>query len=84
VVWLGLLGSGLAYLLFFRLLRTWGATRTSLVAYLLPVVGIVLGVLVLREPVDLRLIVGTALVIGGIAIVNARLRLPRRVRAESA
>jgi hypothetical protein len=34
--------------------------------------------------VDLRLIVGTALVIGGIAIVNARLRLPRRVRAESA
>ena len=84
VIWLGLLGSGLAYLLFFRLLRTWGATRTSLVAYLLPVVGIVLGVLVLREPVDLRLIAGTALVIGGIAIVNARLRLPRRVRAESA
>jgi drug/metabolite transporter (DMT)-like permease len=72
VIWLGLLGSGAAYLVFFRLLGRWGATRTSLVAYLLPVYGIVLGAIVLSEPVDARLIVGTALVIGGIALVNAR------------
>jgi drug/metabolite transporter (DMT)-like permease len=74
-VWLGLLGSGTAYLLFFRLLGRWGATRTSLVAYLLPVFGIVLGALVLQEPVDARIIIGTGLVIGGIALVNARGRL---------
>ncbi|MGH2416785.1 MAG: DMT family transporter, partial [Candidatus Limnocylindria bacterium] len=72
IIWLGLLGSGAAYLVFFRLLGRWGATRTSLVAYLLPVYGIVLGALVLNEPVDLRLIVGTVLVIVGIALVNAR------------
>jgi drug/metabolite transporter (DMT)-like permease len=72
VVWLGLLGSGLAYLAFFRLLKVWGATRTSLVAYLLPVVGIILGAGVASEAIDLRMIVGTALVIGGIALVNAR------------
>ncbi|HEY7463198.1 MAG TPA: DMT family transporter [Candidatus Limnocylindria bacterium] len=72
VVWLGLLGSGTAYLVFFRLLREWGATRTSLVAYLLPVFGIVLGAAVLHEPVDARIILGTALVIAGIALVNAR------------
>jgi drug/metabolite transporter (DMT)-like permease len=72
IIWLGLLGSGAAYLVFFRLLGRWGATRTSLVAYLLPVYGIVLGAIVLSEPVDARLIVGTALVIGGIALVNAR------------
>jgi len=35
ILWLGLLGSGLAYLAFFRLLGRWGATRTSLVAYVL-------------------------------------------------
>jgi drug/metabolite transporter (DMT)-like permease len=75
VVWLGLLGSGAAYLVFFRLLGRWGATRTSLVAYLLPVFGIALGVAVLHEPVDARLILGTLLVIGGIALVNARGRL---------
>jgi drug/metabolite transporter (DMT)-like permease len=72
VVWLGLLGSGAAYLVFFRLLGRWGATRTSLVAYLLPVFGIILGAAVLHESVDLRTVGGTALVIGGIALVNAR------------
>jgi drug/metabolite transporter (DMT)-like permease len=72
VVWLGLLGSGLAYLVFFRLLRSWGATRTSLVAYLLPIVGIALGALVLQETIDARLLIGTALIIGGIGVVNSR------------
>ena len=72
VIWLGLLGSGAAYLIFFRLLRSWGATRTSLVAYLLPIWGIVLGAIVLTEPIDMRLIAGTALVIAGIGLVNMR------------
>ena len=72
VVWLGLLGSGAAYLVFFRLLGRWGATRTSMVAYLLPVFGIARGAAVLSEPIDARLLIGTALVIGGIALVNAR------------
>lgn len=72
VVWLGLLGSGLAYLCYFRILQHWGATRTSLVAYLLPVVGIGLGAVVLREAVSLSTLIGTVLVIGGIALVNSR------------
>jgi drug/metabolite transporter (DMT)-like permease len=72
VVWLGLLGSGLAYLAYFRILQHWGATRTSMVAYLLPVYGIALGAIVLREPVSPSTIIGTVLVIGGIALVNSR------------
>lgn len=72
IVWLGIFGSGLAYLGYFRLLSRWGATRTSLVAYLIPVVGIVLGFLVLGEPIDGRLLAGTALIIGGVALVNGR------------
>ncbi len=72
VVWLGLFGSGMAYLLFFRLLGDWGPTRTSLVAYLLPVWGILLGVAVLQETVDARVLLGTALIVGGVALVNAR------------
>jgi drug/metabolite transporter (DMT)-like permease len=72
VLWLGVLGSGLAYLAFFRLLVRWGATRTTLVAYVLPVVGIVLGVLVLHEQVDARILVGTVLIVGGVALVNSR------------
>ena len=85
VVWLGMLGSGAAYLVFFRLLGHWGATRTSLVAYLLPIWGIALGALVLAEPIDVRLILGTALVIGGIALVNRRGSLrPSFGRGEAA
>ena len=72
ILWLGILGSGLAYLAVFRLFAHWGATRTTLVAYLIPVVGIVLGYLVLAEPVDARIIVGTALVIAGVGLVNSR------------
>jgi len=72
VVWLGLLSSGLAYLAFFRLLSRVGATRTSLVAYILPVVGILSGALMFGEGVDARVLLGTALVLGGVALVNSR------------
>jgi drug/metabolite transporter (DMT)-like permease len=71
VVWLGILGSGFAYLAYFRLLRDWGATRTSLVAYLLPVFGIALGALA-GEPITASRLVGTGLIIGGVALVNSR------------
>ena len=72
VVWLGIMGSAFAYLAYFRLLKRWGATRTSMIAYLLPVFGIVLGFLVLAEPIDGRLLLGTALVIGGVGLVNSK------------
>ena len=70
VAWLGVFGSGLAYLAFFRLIPAWGPTRTTLVAYLLPIWGIALGFLILNEPIQSGLILGTALVIVGIGFVN--------------
>jgi drug/metabolite transporter (DMT)-like permease len=73
VTWLGVLGSALAYLLLFRVIRSWGATRTTLVTYIMPIVGIVLGVAVLQEVLDLRTFVGTAVIIAGVAIVNSRM-----------
>jgi drug/metabolite transporter (DMT)-like permease len=86
IAWLGILGSGVAYLCYFTILRSWGATRTSMVAYLLPVVGILLGALVLGDPVTLNRVAGTALVIAGIALVNSgsTLRLLRGRRLASA
>jgi drug/metabolite transporter (DMT)-like permease len=72
ILWLGILGSGLAYLAVFRLFAHWGATRTTTVAYVIPVVGIVLGFLVLQEPIDARIILGTILVVTGIGLVNRR------------
>jgi drug/metabolite transporter (DMT)-like permease len=72
IAWLGLIGSGLAFMAFFFLLGRWGATRTALVAYLIPPVGIVLGVVVRGELITLPVVIGTILIIGGVALVNAR------------
>lgn len=72
VLWLGLLGSFVAYLLYFFLLTHVGATISTMVTYLFPVVGVTLGVVVLGEVLDLRLLAGAALVVVGIAIVGLR------------
>ena len=72
VAWLGLLGSFVAYVLFFFLIEHLGATIASMVTYIFPVVGVGLGVLLLGERMDLRLAIGTALVLAGIAVVTLR------------
>ncbi len=84
VLWLGVFGSALAYLAFFRLHSRWGSTRSSLVAYVLPVVGIALGFLVLHETIDVRVLAGTALIIGGVALVNSRAGQRRRAERPAA
>lgn len=75
VAWLGLLGSCLAYLLFFYLINAWGPTRASLVTYVFPVIGLALGIVFLNEVADWRLLAGSALVVGGIVVVNLGARL---------
>jgi drug/metabolite transporter (DMT)-like permease len=72
VVWLGILGSFVAYLLYFFLLERVGATVSTMVTYVFPVVGVTLGVVFLGEILDWRLLAGTALVVAGIAVVGLR------------
>jgi drug/metabolite transporter (DMT)-like permease len=84
ILWLGLLGTGLAYLLYFYLINTWGSTRSSMVTYTMPVTGVVLGVSFLGEPLDARVFLGTLLVVAGVVLVNrksvVRLQVPRAVQ----
>lgn len=70
IAWLGLLGSCVAFLLFFYLLNNLGATQTTMVTYIFPVVGLVLGIVFLNEPMDWRLGIGSVLILSGIVIVN--------------
>jgi drug/metabolite transporter (DMT)-like permease len=74
LAWLGGLGLCIAYLLFFYLNNVWGPTRASLVTYVFPVVGVILGVLFLNEEVSLNLIVGSLLIVASVAVVNLKLR----------
>ena len=73
IAWLGLLGTCLAYVLFFHLINVWGPTRASLVSYLFPVIGLTLGIVFLNEVADWRLFAGLLLVVSGIAVVNLNL-----------
>jgi drug/metabolite transporter (DMT)-like permease len=72
LIWLGLVGSCLAYLLYFYLLHAIGPTRATMVTYTFPVVGVALGVLFLNEVLDIYLILGAALILGSLYIVNRR------------
>ena len=75
VVWMGVLGTALAYLLYFYLIQAWGPTRSTLVTYVMPVVAVLLGVLFLGEKPTWQLVAGGLLIIVGVAAVNYR---PRR------
>jgi drug/metabolite transporter (DMT)-like permease len=70
VILLGAVGTGVAFVLNYQLVGQVGATRASLVTYLVPVVAITVGVVVLGEPFEWRLLLGAALTIGGIAGVT--------------
>lgn len=69
-LWLGVLGSGVAMLMFYYLLHEIGPTRTSLVTYLFPVGGVVFGVIFLDELFSWQLLAGTLLVVLSLAVVN--------------
>ncbi|MCC7196466.1 MAG: DMT family transporter [Gemmatimonadaceae bacterium] len=72
IVWLGLLGSCLAFVLMFYLVNEWGPTRASVVTYIFPIVGLILGLVLLNETLDWRLLGGSALIVAGIGVMNLR------------
>ena len=62
---LGVLCTGLAYVLLFRLLASVGPTKTVTVTFLVPPMSIMWGVLFLDEPLTLNIILGAAIVLTG-------------------
>ncbi|MFF3854019.1 DMT family transporter [Micromonospora sp. NPDC002575] len=70
LVVLGILGTGVAYVLNYRLIGDEGPTVASATTYLLPVVAVVLGVLVAAEQVTVSMVVGALLVLGGVALMK--------------
>lgn len=72
LLWLGLLGSALAYIIYFGLLHRLGPTRLSMVTYIPPIVGVLLGILFLGEPFHLLSMLGALLILSGITIVNSK------------
>jgi drug/metabolite transporter (DMT)-like permease len=84
LLWLGIMGSCLAYIFYFTVLQAWGATRTTLVTYLIPVVGVTAGVLFLGEELHWQVIVGGLLILSGVGTVNLQkdVKRPRDARSR--
>jgi drug/metabolite transporter (DMT)-like permease len=78
VLGIGLLSTALAYVLYFQILATAGATNLLLVTFLVPVSAVLLGVLILGEVLLPRHLAGTALISVGLVFIDGR--LPRALR----
>lgn len=74
VIGLALISTALAYVLFFRILASAGATASSLVTFLVPVSAIILAVAFLGESLHVNHILGMALIGGGLILIDGRLR----------
>ena len=76
VLALGALGAGLAYVLFWRIIRSAGAVVATTVTYVIPLVSTAAGVLVLGEPLRWYEPVGALVVLAGVALTQAPARRP--------
>ncbi len=76
VLGLGLASTSLAYVLYFRLINSAGATSLSLVTVLIPISATALGVLFLGEKVSAGMLLGMGLVALSLAVFNGWIRKP--------
>jgi drug/metabolite transporter (DMT)-like permease len=70
LLFLGILGSGFAFVLAYYLIHEIGPTRTSMVTYLFPLGGVILGVAFLNEQLSWQLLVGATLIISSLVVAN--------------
>jgi drug/metabolite transporter (DMT)-like permease len=79
---LALLGTAAAQLVLYRLLRLYGARRSSLVTYLMPPFALAYGALLLDEPVTAAAVGGLGLILVGVALGSGAVGERRRRQAE--
>ncbi|MFM7025411.1 MAG: DMT family transporter [Limnohabitans sp.] len=80
---LGVLCSGVAYILYFRLIERAGPARALTVTYLVPVFAVGYGVLAMGETVSLWMLVCGAIILAGTSLASGLLRLPRPTQTAS-
>lgn len=83
ILCLGVLSTGMPFLVYFHLLSKVGATRTAMVNYLIPLVGVFWGTLLLGERLPWRAVPALLLVLAGLAAIGGHLRLPGRASGKA-
>lgn len=77
IVVLGALGTGLAYVWNNRVVSVWGSVRGSMVTYVTPVVGVILGALLLGESLSWNEPIGMVVLFVGIALAQGLITFNR-------
>jgi drug/metabolite transporter (DMT)-like permease len=77
VGYLTIFGSVVAFSAFAYLAKVWPPTRMSTYAYLNPLVAVLLGSVFLKEPFGVRIVLGMAVILLSVALVQAPSRPPR-------
>jgi len=77
---MGLFSTALAYILYFRLIANTGPTKAITVTYLIPLFAMMLGAVVIDEPITGSMLVGCAVILLGTALATGLVRLPRTIR----
>jgi drug/metabolite transporter (DMT)-like permease len=75
---LGLLGTAIAQILSYRMIRIYGSSRAVLVAYMLPAFALLYGAVFLSEPLTWQKLGGLVLIVAGVGLGAGAVRLPRR------
>ena len=70
---LAILSTAIAYIIYFKVLATAGATNILLVTFLIPISAIFLGVLLLGERPGLNVFIGMILIFAGLIVIDGRL-----------
>ena len=81
---LGLAGTALALLFFYAMLARYGASRASLVTYLLPPFALFYGLVFLDERMTLNAVLGLLLILAGVALGSGVFQLARSRSAATA
>jgi drug/metabolite transporter (DMT)-like permease len=76
VVSLGVIGTALAFVLYFTLIAETGAGRASLVGYMIPPTALAYGALLLDEKITAAAIAGLVLILGGVALAGGERAAP--------
>ncbi len=79
VILLGIVCTGFAYIIFFRLISAMGPTKAISVTYLIPAFGLFWGAVFLQEQITLTMLCGCLLILFGVALTTGIVKLNRHV-----
>jgi drug/metabolite transporter (DMT)-like permease len=85
---LGVLGTAAAFTIYYKLLERADASYVSMTTYMIPVFGVILGALVLKEAITIERVLGCGLILLGVMVVNGLIKeislgRPKKAEAEA-